>query len=221
MVEVAVHPAGQIQAEHAARVMAAIAFWLMAVLFVANVAVLNGWLGDRTTPAPPQANTVAESPAPTPLPTPTPTEGPVTVEYADSTVEFPAPVARSTQELDVAGAAATLTLHSATDEEATTFNLGVIDYPPAVDLTDPAVNLLASVSGAAGTAGGRIVEQDVTVFQGEPAVTFRIETPTVRLAGRNVLVDRRLYAQNVAYRGVNDPPAAKAFFDSFSLTGED
>lgn len=209
--------AAQVQAAHTRRVTAAVAYWLMAVLFVANVAVLAGWLASPVAAAPPHAHTTAEAPTPTP----SPSDGPVTVDLGGASVQFPAPVEQSTQILDVAGAEATLTLHSTTDDEATTFNLGVIDYPDAVDLSDPAVNLLASVSGAAGNAGGRIVEQDVSVFQGAPAVTFRIETPTVRLAGRNVLVDRRMYAQNVAYRGVNDPPAANEFFDSFSLSPAD
>ena len=206
--------AAQIQAAHVVRLLAAVAFWLMAVLFVANVAVLFGWLASPVAAAPSVAGT------PEPMASAS-EDGPVTVEFGGASVVFPAPVSRSTQLLDVAGAEATLTLHSTTDDEATTFNLGVIEYPDAVDLSDPAVNLLASVSGAAGNAGGRIVEQDVTVFEGAPAVTFRIETPTVRLAGRNVLVDRRMYAQNVAYRGVNDPPGANDFFDSFSLIGED
>lgn len=201
----------QAQAAHAVRLMAAVGFWLMAVLFVADVALLTGWLGGG-----PAAAAPTEVPAATPWPSPAPR--PETLAVDGATVQFPAPAATSVQVLDVAGAEATLTLHSATVEEETTFNLGVIDYPDSVDLSDPAVNLLASVSGAAGSAGGRIVEQDVIVFQGAPAVTFRIETPAVRVAGRNVLVNRRLYTQNVAYRGVNDPPGAKAFFDSFALT---
>ena len=209
-------PTAQAQAAHAVRKLAAVGFWLMTVLFVANIGVLNGWLAlDRAAAAPDDA------PAAAPTPEPTESEsGPVAVAVSGATVVFPDPPHRSSTLLDVAGAEASLTLYSATVEEETTYNLGVIDYPDSVDLSDPAVNLLASVSGAAGSAGGRIIEQDVTLFEGHPAVTFRIETPAVRLAGRHVLVDRRMYTQNVAYRGVNDPPGAKDFFDSLRLTGD-
>ena len=211
----------QVQAAHAVRVMAAVGFWLMAVLFVLNLSVLSGWLGATEAVAAPGGDHggtgVGVSEAPQPVPTISDT-GPQTVFIDDATVEFPVPARRTSQLLDVAGASAALELHSATNAEGTTFSLGVIDYPESVDLSDPAVNLLASVSGAAGNAGGRILEQEVTVFDGAPAITFRIETPAVRLVGRNVLVDRRLYTQSVAYRGVNDPPGARDFFDSFSLT---
>ena len=183
----------------------------MAVVFTTGVAVLSGWLpataaaSATLTPTP----TVAASASPTP-----------DVVFVDgAAVEFPLPATSSTQTLDVAGAAATLVTHTATDERGTTFNLGVIDYPDSVDLSDPAVNLLASVSGSAGNVGGRVLQQKVTTFRGQPAVTFRIETPAVRLAGRNVLVGRRMYAQNVAYRGLDDPPGAREFFDSFELSG--
>ena len=208
----------QVQAAHAVRVIAAVGFWLMAVLFVANLSLLSGWLGTGSAAAAaPGGSDIGGSEAPQPTP-PGSDGGPQTVFVDDATVEFPAPARRSSQLLDVAGASAALELHSASDAEGTTFSLGVIDYPESVDLSDPAVNLLASVSGAAGNAGGRILEQDVTVFDGAPAVTFRIETPAVRLVGRNVLVERRLYTQSVAYRGVNDPPGVREFFDSFSLT---
>jgi hypothetical protein len=213
--EVAVQTTTRIQAAHAVRVMAALGFWLAAVLFVVNVSLVTGWLGSAD--AADDAVAAVDQPTPAPVETPTLDSGPELVDLGSATVEFPAPATRTSQVLEVAGTEATLDLHSTTLDDGTTYNLGVIDYPERVDLTDPAVNLLASVSGAAGSAGGRIAEQDVTVFSQAPAVTFRIDTPGVSLAGRNVLVGRRLYTQSVAYRGVNDPEGASEFFDSFEL----
>jgi hypothetical protein len=222
--EVAVQTMAEKRAAHTLRVAAAVAFWAMTVLFVADVAVLQGWVSAAELVLPWVAGGAdplsepTESVAPAPSPTATVIQGPDTVELGGAEVEFPQPARQSSSPREIAGEITTVVVATALDEEGSTFSVAVVDYPESVDLSDPAVNLLASVSGAAGNVGGRIMEQTVTLFDDAPAVTFRIETPTVQLAGRNVLVGRRMFAQSVAFQGDDDPPAAKDFFDSFRLT---
>ena len=189
--------------------MAALGFWVAAVLFVANVAVLNDWAA--AVPAAPEAaaSEAAASEEPT---------GPTTIALdSGATVEFPQPPTRSEQVLDVAGSEVTLVLHSAQGLDGATYNLGTIEYPEQVNLSDPSANLLASASGAAGNVGGAVDKQEVVEFQGAAAVTFEVDTEDVRLVARHVLHGRRLYAQNVAFRGDTEPPDAAAFFASFVL----
>lgn len=187
---------------------AAVGYWAVAVLLVTNVAVVYGWLD----PVPPAD--VVDVPGPGPSPSPTP----VDVTLADgAVVTFPSEPIESNQVLRIAGSDALLRLHTAQGADGTTYNLGEIDYPPQVNLTDPATNLIASVSGAAGNVSGRVVEQDVTTYQGAPAVEFVIEAADVRLRARHVLDGRRLYAQNVAYRGEEEPDDADSFFASLRL----
>lgn len=188
-----------------ARRAAAVAFWATAVLFVTDVAVVYGWI------APEPAPVAVDEPAPD-------TGAPVQVTLVGGAlVTFPTTPVESTQVLRIAGSDALLRLHSAQTADGATFNMGVIDYPPQVNLTDPAANLIASVSGAAGNVGGRVVQQEVILYRGSPAVEFLVEAQDVRLRARHVLEGRRLYAQNVAYRGEIEPDAADEFFRSLRL----
>lgn len=214
----------ELLAQHARRVTAAVAFWIVAVLFVADVSLLSGWLRPgpaSAQPAPsveasstPQATTTAD-----PTPEATPSGSAEVPLDGGATVTFPQAPAPTEQLVDVGGEEVVLSLHSLTTADETTYSIGVIEYPDSVDLGDPAVNLLASVSGAAGNAAGRVVAQDVFVFEGAPAVQFEVETETVRLRARNVLAGRRMYSQTVAYAGDREPSDADAFFDSFTLEG--
>ena len=192
----------------ATRRMAALGFWVAAVLFTTNVAILQDWVATPSVAA--QGQSVAQPPS-----------GPTTITLdTGATVEFPQPPTRSEQILQVAGADVVLVLHSAQGLDGATYNLGTIEYPPQVNLDDPAANLIASVSGAAGNVGGRVLDQTVTVYQGAAAVEFRVEAADVQLTARHVLHGRRLYAQNVAYRGEEAPPETTAFFTTFQLPAQ-
>lgn len=185
--------------------MAVIGFWAAAVLFVADVAVLQEWV------AAPAAGAVVAVPDDDPT-------GPTTITLdSGATVEFPQPPTRSEQVLTVADSEVVLVLHSAQGLDGATYNLGTIEYPEQVNLSDPAANLIASASGAAGNVAGRIFDQEVTVFQGAAAVEFKVEAEDVSLVARHVLHGRRLYAQNVAFRGDQEPPDGAPFFASFTL----
>lgn len=208
----------EILAQHASRVTAMVAYWIIAVLFVADVSLLSGWLLSDAASAEP-VPAAGQVPAAEPTPAPTPSGAAAAQLDGGATVTFPAPPTFSEQLVDVGGEEVVLSLHSLTTADETTYSIGVIEYPDSVDLSDPAVNLLASVSGAAGNAAGRVVKQDVSVFQGAPGVEFEVETPTVRLLARNVLDDRRMYSQTVAYTGDEEPAETEAFFDSFTLGG--
>lgn len=192
------------------RAAAAVGYWAVAVLFVTDVAVVQGWLA----PAPEVVEQVdPDEPAATEAP------GPTAVTLAGgASVTFPRPPADSTQVLLIAGSNTVLRLHTAEGPDGATYNMGEIEYPPQVNLADPAQNLLASVSGAAGNVNGRIIERDVTEYQGAPAVDFLVEADDVRLRARHVLDGRRLLAQNVAYKGA-EPDEADEFFDSLELRG--
>lgn len=195
---------------HATRLAAAVAFWAAMVLFVTNVSLLSGWLLADVA--------VAASPPPAPAARPSPVPGAVQVALdGGATVMVPLAPEQSEQIVEVAGVDVTLTLYSATDQDGSTYNVGVIDYPPQVDLSDPAVNLIASVSGAAGNVGGRVVAQELRVYDGAPAADFTIETAGVTLAARNVLDDRRLYALSVAFTGTAQPADAAPFLASLRL----
>jgi hypothetical protein len=176
----------------------------MTVLLVADVAVVYGWVAPLAVAVDP------DQPAAEPVPVEVTLVG-------GAVVTFPTMPQDSTQVLRIAGSDALLRLHSAQTADGATYNMGVIDYPPQVNLSDPAQNLIASVSGAAGNVGGRVVEQEVTLYRGAPAVEFLVEAQDVRLRARHVLEGRRLYAQNVAYRGLTEPPDAAAFFRSLRL----
>jgi hypothetical protein len=193
---------------------AVVAYWAVAVLFVADVAVLQEWLGPpRVAGEQPQTSEPTASPASPAPPAPT------TVTLSGGArVTFPGPPTESSQVLLIAGSNAMLRLHSAEGPDGTTYNMGEVEYPPQVNLNDPAQNLLASVSGAAGNVNGRIVERDVTEYQGAPAVDFVVEAADVRLRARHVLDGRRLLAQNVAYRGA-EPDDVDDFFGSLVLDG--
>jgi len=188
---------------------AAVAYCAVAVLLVADVAVVQGWLapsahGDAGLDAP------AVEPS-EPLPT--------TVTLAGGAqLTFPSPPTESSQVLLIAGSDTMLRLHTAVGPDGATYNMGEIEYPPQVNLSDPAQNLLASVSGAAGNVNGRIVEREVTEYQGAPAVEFTVEADDVRLRARHVLDGRRLLAQNVAFKGA-EPDEAEDFFASLQLDG--
>ena len=194
----------------AARRTALVGYWVATVVFVAGVAVLQGWIAPlgSAVPAPGLGGDATESPESTATP--------VTL-HGGATVTFPAGPEESMQFLEIAGSEVVLRLHSATAGDGATYNMGVVTYPPQVNLADPATNLLASVSGAAGNVNGRVVRQEVTLYQGAPAVEFLVEADDVQLLARHVLDGRRLYAQNVAYREADEPAAADDFFDSLEL----
>lgn len=201
------------------RTAAAVGFWVVAVLFVADVSLLSGWLvvapaGAQAAPAPAASATPTEAPS---APAAPPSAGPSTVTEGTATVAFPGPATRSEQVLSIAGAPTPLIQHSA-EAGGAAYNLGVVEYPAEVDVSDPAVILLASVSGAAGTTGGQVIEQDLGLFRQRPSVEFVLDTETVRLTGRNVLVGRQLYQQSVAYPlGAAEPSEAQPFFESLRL----
>lgn len=223
----------------ARRVTAALAFWIAAVLFVADVSLLSGWLLSEPAAAAP-APAVSGTPAPDPLPSQpvapgaqaSPTEAttpnsprpaavdPEVLLDGGAAVTFPGSSTRSDQFVEVGGEDVVLSLHTLTTSDETTYSVGVIEYPDGVDLSDPAVNLLASVSGAAGNAAGRVTSQEAAVVDGAPAIEFEINTPSVRLLARNVLAGRRLYSQTVAYTGGSRPADADAFFESFTLSDQ-
>ena len=192
------------------------AYWAAAVLFVTDVAVVQGWLAP--TPASSQLPGPGADASPTPTTSAQPVATTVTLD-GGAQITFPTPPDESTQVLLIAGTDTILRLHTAEGSDGATYNMGEIEYPPQVNLSDPAQNLLASVSGAAGNVNGRIVERDVTDYQGLPAVEFTVEAEDVRLRARHVLDGRRLLAQNVAYKGA-EPDEADDFFDSLQLTPE-
>jgi hypothetical protein len=218
---------GELLAQHARRLTAAVAFWAAAVLFVADVSLLSGWLlAEPATaqPAPAVEHNEETTNSPSPLPAPKPTsslapaaDDPTVALEGGATVTFPAAPTRSDKFVEVEGEDVPLTLYTLTDDDETTYTVAAIQYPLSVDVSDPAVNLLASASGAAGNAGGQITNQDFLEVSGAPAVDFSIETATVRLRARNVLDGRRLYSQTVAFSATGDPPKADDFFDSLQL----
>ena len=193
------------------------AYWAAAVLFVADVAVVQDWLG----PPPPTSDLPAPEASPTATATASAEPVATTITLSGGAqITFPAQPEESSQVLLIAGTDTILRLHTAEGSEGATYNMGEIEYPPQVNLSDPAQNLLASVSGAAGNVNGRIVDRDVTEYQGAPAVDFTVEAEDVRLRARHVLDGRRLLAQNVAYKGA-EPEEADAFFDSLQLDPPD
>lgn len=211
------HPFAQERADRYAGIAAALAYWVAAVVFVAGVSLLSGWLPQppaTAAPTPTQA-----PPQPTSRPTPTAVSEVEQLLETGASVVFPAPVERSERLVDISGVEATVVVYSASTAGGATYNLAVVEYPPHVDLSDPAVNLLSSVSGAAGSVGGRVVAQTPRVVQGTPAVVFEIEIDDVRLQGRNLLHDRHLYTQNVAYEGA-PPDDVRDFFRSLELPGD-
>lgn len=226
------------RAAHVKRVVAAVAFWAVAVLFTANLSLLSGWLPNDAAAAQPPAVAVSDAPSPepspspspsaspTPSPTPSPTAtptpiapGPETVllDATGTTITFPGPAATSQNIIEVAGVGTPAEQHVMTDADGATYTVGVIEYPVQVDVSDPAVNLLASVSGAAGSAGGRVTAQDVNVYQGAPAVDFTLTTGSVDVRARYVLQGRRLYAASVTYATGLPPVDAQSFLDSLEL----
>ena len=176
---------------------AAIALGAVAVVFAADLSVLYGWLPDAApalTPDPepvtslsgPSEPTAETTPAPIPVPTSTPTpdltQPEITLESGAS-VAFPVPPQRSVELIVIQQLEATLVRYSATTADGTTYSLGLIEYPIAVDVSDPAVNLLGSVSGAANNVGGRVARQRPVRVQGAPAIAFLIKAKSVDLAG--------------------------------------
>lgn len=208
----------------ALRVAAAVAFWAAAVVFVADVSLLSGWLLAEAAVAVPPAPIVEPSPTPLVTPTPEPTpidDGPITVDLeGDAEITFPLTPSESEYDIEVGGIDTPSTQHTVNDGQGATYTVGTIEYPATVDVSDPAVNLLASASGAAGSAGGQITEQDVTVYEGAPAVEFKIATASVTVAARYVLDGRRLYATSVAYTGESPPVDAQLFLDSLRLADD-
>lgn len=223
-------------AQHVSRVTAAVAFWIVTVLFVANVSLLSGWL----------AGSAAAEPSPEPVPPPPASDAPsdaaavgqaptvqltpfAPLEHTDTAqteldggavVTFPGPADRTDEFVEVDGEDVVVSLHSFVDDDEATYSVAVIEYPGSVDLSDPAVNLLQSVSGAAGNAGGRVTSQDGVVVDGAPGIEFTVETASVRVVARNVLAGRRLYSQTVAHAAGDAPEDAAAFFDSFALVDQ-
>ena len=221
--------------EHAAfrraGLVSAVAFWAAAVMFVADLSVLSGWVsaappvdtppGTVPVTAPTAPATTAPTSAPAPRPAPTQTGTPAVepvVQRLDTGVQvlFPASPQRSEQLIEIGGTPATLVLYSFTTPDGAHFSVGIVEYPPQIDLSDPAVNLLGSVSGAAGAVGGRIVKRSSVLVGDAPAITYEIEARSVRLRGRNVLDGRHLYSQSVAFQGA-PPPHTRDFFSSFRL----
>ncbi len=200
----------QARATHVAGLTAAVAFWTAAVIFVAAVSTVAGWL------APPDVAAVTDASHSPPRSTEPLGDAPSgeTFLVGGGVVTFPVPADRREQPTDVAGTEVTLVLYEASQRDVT-YTVGVIEYPADVGLGDPVVNLIASVSGAAGNVGGRVATQRITTYDAFPAVEFEIRTTGVRLAGRNVLVGRRLYLQNIAFPDGEKPEGADAFFASF------
>jgi hypothetical protein len=215
------------RAAYVKRVVAAVAFWAVAVLFTANVSLLSGWLLTEVAAAESPAPTEAASEAlPSPVPSASPSASPspaeaspetVLLDATGTTITFPRPPATSDNVLEIAGVDTTAQQHVVTGDDGATYTVGVIEYPPQVDVSDPAVNLLASVSGAAGSAGGRVAEQDVTVYEGAPAVEFTLTTGAVDVQARYVLQGNRLYAASVTHTTGAEPTNAQAFLDSLDL----
>ena len=215
------------RAAHVKRVVAAVAFWAAAVLFTANLSLLSGWLPSDAAAAPP-AVAVSEAPSPepsaTPSPSPTPVPSPtglapeiVQIDATGTTITFPGPPATSQNIIEVAGVDTPAQQYVMTDSDGATYTVGVIEYPVQVDVSDPAVNLLASVSGAAGSAGGRVTAQDFTVYQETPALDFALTTGSVDVRARYVLQGSRLYAASVTYTTGLVPVDAQLFLDSLEL----
>ena len=212
------HPTVENTAARRAGLISAVAFWAAAVMFVADLSVLSGWVFAASAWTAPVA-TPATDPATAPVPTaPTvPPAGLVAQQFGTGArVLFPGNAQRSEQLIDVGGTPTTVVLYSITTAAGAHFSVGVIKYPPQTDLSDPAVNLLGSVSGASGTVGGRIVSKTSVLVGGAPAITYQIEARSVSLRGRNVLDGRHLYTQSVAYQGAI-PPHTRGFFGSFRL----
>lgn len=211
--EVTVQSSAELRWLHTRRWAAVVAFWAATVVLVAAVSVAVGWIEARPLALP-------RLPQLTVGPQPAPEAGPPEVGLTGgATVGFPAEPTSSEQFLDVGGSIVELTLYSAEDRDGATYNIGALQYPDHVDLDDPAVNLIASVSGAAGNVNGRVVSQQLGDYQGAPAVHFVVATDDVTLTARHVLSDRILYAQNVAYLGDTEPEDAAAFFASLRLPG--
>lgn len=225
-------PSTDTAAARRAGLTAAVAFWVAAVVFVADLSVLSGWVSAaQARPDPDPVPTLAPTVVPTtePLPSVTPSAAPTVptppppVEMIDTQLEtgavvrFPGTAQRSEQLIDVAGVPATLVLYSLTNADESHFSIGVIEYPAGIDLSDPAVILLGSVSGAAGNVGGRIVDKSAVRLEDAPAITFEIEVGAVRVHGRNVLDGRVLYTQSVSFTGDSPPPHTHDFFASLQL----
>lgn len=213
------------RARHIRRVAAAVGFWAVAVLFVADVSLLSGWLTTDAVAAPsPNPTAVPTDPTePAEVATPTEAASPqpetVLLDATGTTITFPAPPRSSQSTIEIAGVDTPTEQHLLTGAEGVTYTVGVIEYPVQVDVSDPAVNLLASVSGAAGSAGARVSAQDVTVYQGVPAVEFTLTTGSVDVQARYVLDDHRLYAASVTHTTGDLPDDAQAFLDSLELAG--
>lgn len=203
-------------AAYARRVIAALAFWVAAVLFVIDVSLLSGWL---STEVPAAAATPAASPTASPSPSATVAGLDVALD-GGATISFPEPPTQTQEIVETAGGEAVLVTHAATAPDETTYNASVIEYPPAVDVSDPAVNLIGSVSGAAGNSSTRIATQEITTYDGAPAVEFILETPGTpgaTVLARNVLVDHYLYLTSVTFATGADPSPAEDFLESLVL----
>ena len=215
-------------AAHARRVTAALAFWLAAVLFIIDVSLLSGWLPNEVAAAasepvdqaslPPATEpaVVVESETPTPPPL-SPAGGVDVALDGGATITFPQPPAQSQEIVQIREDEAVLVVHTATAADETTYTVGVIEYPDSVEVSDPAVNLIGSVSGAAGNSNAQVTMQKVKYYDDAPAVEFTLETPGTTVLARNVLVGDRLYTTSVSFNTGADPSDAEAFLDSLNL----
>ena len=218
-------------AAYARRVTAALAFWLAAVLFVIDVTlVFDLWPAEVAAAAPepvaqaslpPSAEPsepadVAESETATPSPL-SPAGGVDVALDGGATITFPQPPSQSQQVVQMRNDEAVLVMHAATTPDETTYNVGVIEYPDSVDVSDPAVNLIGSVSGAASNSNSRVTMQEVAYYDGAPAIAFRLEARGATVLARNVLVGDRLYATSVSFTTGAKPADAEAFLDSLDL----
>lgn len=210
-------------AAHARRVTAALAFWLAAMLFIIDVSLLSGWLSPDAAAAAPDPDPPATEPAEvveSESPTPPPLAAPAGVDVAldgGATITFPQPPTQSQEIVGIHDDEAVLVMHAATGADETTYNVGVIEYPDSVDVSDPAVNLIGSVSGAAGNSNAKVAMQEVTYYEGAPAIQFTLEARGAKVLARNVLVGDRLYATSVSFTTFTEPADAAAFLDSLEL----
>lgn len=113
----------------------------------------------------------------------------------------------------------TLNIHMVTDEVGDTaaFQVGIVDYPDSLDLSESNAVLRGAGEGAAeNIPGGKLTSFEVQTIGGDPAAELLISGDGVFVRARLILHGHRLFMIQVASE-TQSPPGYERFVDSFKI----
>ena len=97
------------------------------------------------------------------------------------------------------------------------YAVGYVDYPPEIDVSDPAATLAGVPEGAAAEIQGAVRSSAPTTFAGHPAIDYEVVSPQNQVAEATaVLVGSRLYVIQ-AMGPLDHRPQFTRLRDSFTL----